>query len=260
MLRRALTPAEPMAPQFLFVLEAALHLYWMVEPVAHPCARVPWPPIFIGLVTMKLELSLPPKHASCLLHPTAKHKILVGGRAAGKSTGAADYCIGRAVEKKRKIVGARQFQRSIEHSSKSLIENRIEALGLRDQFWITEQSIRHVNGSEFAFIGLERNLDSIRSMDAVDIWWVEEARNVSQKVLDVLLPTMRKLNCEAIWTYNPVERTDPIDVYFRGSKSRRRRTRCVTASGGCRVSTSWSARNAKTPTRNCANIRGRPIA
>jgi phage terminase large subunit len=168
---------------------------------------------------MKLELSLPPKHAACLLSGK-KHLVLHGGRAGMKSTAAADFCIGRALEKKRKICCGRQFQASMKHSSKSLIEERIEKLGLRDQFFFTDAVIRCVNGSEIIFIGLEKNIDSIRSMNDIALWWIEEARNVTQKVLNVLLPTMRALGCECIWTYNPVNRDDPVDEYFRGPNRR----------------------------------------
>jgi phage terminase large subunit len=79
---------------------------------------------------MKLELSLPPKHLACIASG-AKHLVLHGGRASMKSTTAAWLCIARALEKKRKIVCGRQFQASIKHSSKSLIEEWIEKLGLR---------------------------------------------------------------------------------------------------------------------------------
>jgi phage terminase large subunit len=168
---------------------------------------------------MKLELSLPPKHLACIASG-AKHLVLHGGRASMKSTTAAWLCIARALEKKRKIVCGRQFQASIKHSSKSLIEEWIEKLGLRDQFIFTDAVIRCVNGSEIIFIGLEKNIDSIRSMNDIALWWIEEARNVTQKVLNVLLPTMRALDCECIWTYNPVNRDDPVDEYFRGPNRR----------------------------------------
>ena len=57
-------------------------------------------------------------------------------------------------------------------------------------------------------------------MNNVALWWIEEARNISQKVLSVLLPTMRAPGCEVIWTYNPHERDDPVDLYFRGPDRR----------------------------------------
>jgi phage terminase large subunit len=80
-----------------------------------------------------VEFVISPAHAACLFAP-AKHLVMPGGRASGKSFAAADYCLGRALEKRRKIVCAREHQSSIRLSSKALLESRIEHYGLRDQF------------------------------------------------------------------------------------------------------------------------------
>jgi phage terminase large subunit len=116
-----------------------------------------------------------------------------------------------------KIVCGREHQSSIRLSSKALLESRIEHYGLRDQYSITETSINCIsNGSEFALIGLAKNIDNVRSMHDVNLWWLEESQRISVKVRDTLLPTMRAKDCQAIWTYNPISRDDPIDEYFRG--------------------------------------------
>jgi phage terminase large subunit len=65
------------------------------------------------------------------------------------------------------------------------------------------------------FVGLERNVESIRSFEGADIVWIEEARTVSAKSLEILLPTIRKRNSELIWTWNPEQPEDPVDQYFR---------------------------------------------
>ena len=163
-----------------------------------------------------VEFSIPPKHAECLFSGR-KHLVMPGGRGSGKSYAAADYCLGRSLERKRKIVCGREHQSSIKHSAKSLLESRIEEYGLQDQYSITETSIIcRSNGSEFAFIGLAKNIDNVRSMHDVNLWWLEESQRISQRVLNTLLPTMRAKDCQAIWTYNPQHRDDPIDAYFRG--------------------------------------------
>jgi phage terminase large subunit len=163
-----------------------------------------------------VEFSIPPKHAGCLFSGR-KHLVMPGGRASGKSFAAADYCLGRSLEKRRKIVCGREHQSSIRLSSKALLESRIEYYGLRDQFSITETSIIvRSNGSEFAFIGLAKNIDNVRSMHDVNLWWMEESQRLSYKVLHTLLPTMRAEDCQGIWTFNPMRRDDPVDEYFRG--------------------------------------------
>ena len=78
------------------------------------------------------------------------------------------------------------------------------------EFWITDRAIRHtITGSEFLFIGLERNIDNIRSLEGADIVWVEEASTVSQEAMDVLMPTVRKPGSEIIWTLEPAQTHRP---------------------------------------------------
>ena len=87
-----------------------------------------------------------------------------------------------------------------------------------DQFEVTNQTIRHIEtGSDFIFIGLERNIESIRSLEGADIVWIEEARTISARSMEILLPTVRNKNSELIWTWNPEQPTDPVDAYFRGA-------------------------------------------
>src|SRR5262245_38162961 len=145
----------------------------------------------------------------------ARHKALFGGRGAAKSWSVATYLAIRTARKKKRVVCARQFQNSIRDSSKHLIEKRIDSLGLRPQYDINDRAITHANGSEYIFLGLERNIDSIRSIEDIDILWVEEARNTKAKSLEILLPTIRASTSELIWTWNPEQPDDPVDAYFR---------------------------------------------
>jgi phage terminase large subunit len=52
-------------------------------------------------------------------------------------------------------------------------------------------------------------------MEGFDIAWVEEANRVSQRSLDLLVPTIRKPGSEIWFTWNPDQPTDPVDVMFR---------------------------------------------
>src|SRR4029078_9324677 len=121
-----------------------------------------------------------------------------------------------AGQAKKKIVCARQFQNSIRDSSKALIEKRIEMMGLRRQYHITDQYIYHRGTkSEFTFEGLDRNIESIRSLEGADIVWVEEARTTKAKSMEILLPTVGNPGSYFIWTWNPEDPADPVDAYFR---------------------------------------------
>lgn len=167
-----------------------------------------------------MEIDLPERHGETLLSD-ARHKALFGGRGGAKSWSVATYLVLKAHTERKKIVCARQFQNSIRDSSKELVEQRIVALGLADQFTVTERAIVHRHtDSVISFIGLERNIDSIRSLEGADIVWVEEARTIKAKSMEVLLPTVRKAGSELIWTWNPEDPRDPVDAYFRGGPPR----------------------------------------
>jgi phage terminase large subunit len=153
------------------------------------------------------------------LFADARHKALHGGRGSAKSWSVATYLPIRASQARKRIVCARQFQNSIRDSSKELVEKRIRALGMSNQFTITDRYIIHDGTqSQFIFVGLERNIESIRSLEGADIVWIEEAKTISAKSMEILLPTVRAAGSELIWTWNPVKPTDPVDKYFRHGK------------------------------------------
>lgn len=147
----------------------------------------------------------------------AENKCLKGGRGSQKSYVAADYVLLRANQEKHRVVGARQFQKSVKDSSKALIEAKIISLGMKYDFEVNRTEIRsRKTGSLFTFIGIERNPDSVRSLEGCTICWVEEARNISKVSMNTLMPTIRAEGAEILWTWNPVKPTDPIEQYFCG--------------------------------------------
>lgn len=150
------------------------------------------------------------------LFTEARHKALHGGRGSAKSWSVATYLSIIASNKRKRIVCARQFQNSIRDSSKELVERRLHHLGLIRQFTVTDRTIIH-NGTraQFLFVGLERNIESIRSLEGADIVWIEEARTIKARSMEILLPTVREQGSELIWCWNPEQPTDPVDAYFR---------------------------------------------
>lgn len=166
-----------------------------------------------------MDARLGQKFLDTLFAQDIRHKALHGGRGGAKSWSVATYLAVRAGQERKRIVCARQFQNSIRDSSKELIEKRIRALGMDNQFTITDRYITHnATESQFIFVGLERNIESIRSLEGADIVWIEEARTISAKSMEILLPTVRAAGSEMIWTWNPVNPTDPVDAYFRKGK------------------------------------------
>lgn len=156
-----------------------------------------------------------PQWAQKLFEP-CRYKIAWGGRGGGKSRSVATALVLKAAQKPERVLCAREVQRSIKDSVKRLLDDEIDRCGLRSFFVSTEAEIRGANGSLFIFAGLRGNATQIKSLEGVTIAWVEEAQTISQASLDTLLPTIRAENSELWFTYNPLDKSDPIDTLFRG--------------------------------------------
>lgn len=147
-----------------------------------------------------------------------RHVALYGGRGGAKSFTISEAIILESSKVQHRVVCCRQFQNSIRESSKALLEFQIDRLGLQAVWHITDRELVNIkNGSRITFIGLDRNPESIKSLEGATICWVEEARLVKQEALEVLIPTIRARGSKIYWSWNPKFSTDPVDEYFRGS-------------------------------------------
>lgn len=135
---------------------------------------------------------------------------IYGGRYSLKSHTVARYLLIRARQEKIRVGCFREFQNSISESSHQLLSDLIHQYELTD-FKITDKSIVNtVNGSDFLFKGLRHNEQSIKSIEGIDIAWVEEAQTISKESIDVLTPTVRKKGSQIIYTYNRLLEDDPV--------------------------------------------------
>lgn len=150
------------------------------------------------------------------LFTPSRYKGVHGGRGSAKSWSIVDALLIKAAQKPLRILCCREIQNSIKQSVKRLIDDRIKALGLENFYSSLDTEIRGLNGSLFVFAGLRSNPDSIKSMEGIDIAWVEEAQRVSQNSIDILTPTIRKEGSEIWFSWNPEEQSDPVDQLFRG--------------------------------------------
>lgn len=155
-----------------------------------------------------------PEPLRFLLSPS-RYKVAHGGRGGTKSWGFARSLIGRAYERKSRILCTREYQKSIQESVHRLLCDQIELLGLSEFFQIRQRTITGDLGSEFIFAGLKTNPHTIKSMEGVDICWVEEAQKVSQESWNILIPTIRKAGSEIWVSFNPDEATDPTYKKFK---------------------------------------------
>ena len=155
-----------------------------------------------------------PEKLQCLFKP-ARYKVLYGGRGGAKSWGIARALVLIAASSKKTIVCAREVQNTMRDSVQKLLKNQIEALGLSPWFKITENSIRSSTGSEFVFKGLRVDgAQGLKSSEAIDICWIEEAQNVSEKSWETLIPTIRSDDSEIWISFNPDEEADPTYQRF----------------------------------------------
>ena len=160
-----------------------------------------------------LKVKIPAKLAP-LLKPK-RYKGAYGGRGGAKSHFFAEQVICQALSGKR-IVCLREVQISIKESVKQLLTDKISAFGLDAQFTVLESEIRGPHNSQIIFKGLQSfNAANIKSLEGFDIAWVEEAQTLSQHSLDLLRPTIRKVDSELWFSWNPRYKTDAVDKFFR---------------------------------------------
>lgn len=95
-----------------------------------------------------------------------------------------------------------------------LLVDQIDALGMAEFFEITKTEIRGANGSLFLFRGMHHNATEIKSMEGIDIAWIEEGEKTSDDSLDILVPTIRKPDSEIWLTFNPFGKDDPVMTRF----------------------------------------------
>lgn len=159
-----------------------------------------------------------PKKLLFFLQEQKRYKVAYGGRGSGKSYNIGIMLIIKMIKNPLRILCTRQLQTSIRDSVHKLLSDIIEKYGLLSYFTITRDSIRCYNGGEFLFRGIQNNINEIKSMEGVNICWVEEAQSVSQESWDILIPTIRKEGSEIWISFNPDRDEDATYTMFVKNK------------------------------------------
>ena len=155
-----------------------------------------------------------PDWAQGLFKPK-RYAVLHGGRGSGKSWAIARALLIQGAQAKRRILCTREVQKSLKDSVHALLGDQIQALGLGQFYTVLESEIRGLNGTQFLFAGLQQHtVESIKSFEAVDRVWIEEAQSVSSKSWDVLIPTIRRPGSEIWLSLNPQLESDPTYQRF----------------------------------------------
>ena len=130
------------------------------------------------------------------------------------------------------ILCARQFMNSLADSSLEEIKAAIrDEPWLEAHFDIGENYIRTKSGRiSYSFIGLARNLNSIKSKSRILLAWVDEAEPVTEEAWVKLIPTLREEDSELWVTWNPERKKAPTNQRFhvrRASNDNDPRTKIV---------------------------------
>jgi phage terminase large subunit len=143
-----------------------------------------------------------------------RFKILYGGRGSGKSWQVARFLIANGYQRKIRVLCCREIQRSVKDSVHRLLADQIEALGMKNDYIVTDREIKGTNGTLFLFEGLYRNVTKVKSLEGIDYCWIEEGESITEESLDILIPTIRKPGSEIIITFNPKRDDDPTYERF----------------------------------------------
>ena len=103
----------------------------------------------------------------------------------------------------------------MDESIQVAIEQQITELGLEQYFDIQAEEINcKVTGAHFFYRGFTRNIGSLRSLESVDILWIEEAQYLTGDSWEAIEPTIRKQGSEIWITFNPWHSTDAVWQHF----------------------------------------------
>lgn len=156
-----------------------------------------------------------------LLRPS-RYKGAYGGRGSAKSHTFAELLLSKCLERRTRWMCVREFQISLEHSVKRLLEDKIKEYALTDKFRILTNHIETPKDGIIIFQGMKgHTAESIKSFEGYDGAWVEEAQMFSNTSLKLLRPTLRNDGSEMWFSWNPRFPTDPVDDMFRGNAPRK---------------------------------------
>jgi PBSX family phage terminase large subunit len=147
----------------------------------------------------------------------ARFKGASGGRGRGASHFFAEESVEEMVRNPSlRFACIREVQKALKFSAKSLVEQKIRTMNVSHLFEVLEREIRRVDGDGvMIFEGMQdHTADSIKSLENFGRAWVEEAHAISQRSLDMLIPTIRAAGSQLWFSWNPDQPTDAVDLLF----------------------------------------------
>ena len=154
-----------------------------------------------------------------LLTSHYRYKLYWGGRAGGKSYAFADSVLLKARSSKIFVACVREVQNSIKDSVYKLLKDRAEAFGFADYVFYEDRIENTLTGSKIVFKGLkDQNSQNIKSLEGVDICWIEEGQSITKGSWEILDPTIRKIGSEIWVSMNREQESDPIWKAIAGNQ------------------------------------------
>ena len=172
---------------------------------------------------MKAIVELPDKLIPLFLGK-ADVRCAYGGRGSAKTMSFAKMTAVRGYQfgvagRNGIILCCRQFQNSLEDSSFGAVADAIRSEEfLSDYYEIGDRFIRSKDGRiDYSFVGLERNINSVKSKNKILLAWADEAEPITDTAWQILIPTIREEGSELWVTWNPARKSSPVESRFRHS-------------------------------------------
>lgn len=177
---------------------------------------------------ISVQIALPPKLKPLFIGP-ADVRASWGGRGSAKTRSFAKMCAVRGYMFGLEgisgiILCARQFMNSLDDSSLEEVKRAIaDEPFLTSYYDVGEKYIKSKDGRvSFAFAGLDRSIDSVKSKGRILLCWVDEAEPVTDEGWSILIPTIREegdgWNAELWVTWNPKRKNAAVEARFRQTK------------------------------------------
>ena len=177
------------------------------------------------MIDGRVQLPIPEKLIP-VFHGKADVRGAYGGRGSAKTRTFAIMSAVKAVQfasagRSGIILCARQFQNTLDESSMEEVKQAIHDIDWLNQYFdIGENYIRTRNllgQVDYAFMGLQRNINSVKSKARILLCWVDEAEYVIERAWVILIPTIREDDSELWITWNPERKGSPVDIRWRNS-------------------------------------------
>lgn len=148
-----------------------------------------------------------------------KHRLISGGRNSAKTESVGRAILTFAMKEVGNILCTRSVQLTIKDSTHRLLSRLVEQLKLTEFFDIRKDGITcTLNGNEIIFRGCNALSDpkseGAKGLDEVKICWIEEAHTVTERDIDILLPSIRAKNSIFFWTWNSNKEPNAVTNYF----------------------------------------------